>query len=170
MKKTFLIFTCACLGSLFLTSCADGLNESLPEASYVLSDYTGVNYGETSEVSSGSSSSSSSSIISTSVNGELEYGSDEDIYYFYSSSEQTDYTIKWTNYDGDKVEVSLSKYPSFSSCVFEDDSSGSHSIRTKKKMKVYIKVKPYCGYSWYAGEYKLTVSGGSETLTLYKYN
>ena len=97
-----------------LASCANDLNENNPEDCSTLASLAGVKYGDSSS-SSSSSGSSSKSWAYDSVSGTFYSGSDEAIYYFESISGKNEYTLEWTNDDG-KTEVSISQYPSFSSC------------------------------------------------------
>lgn len=164
MRKILSSFCFASLlaASFAITSCADNLNTNYPYSSSIFAHESGVNY--TSETESSS--------YSDSVSGQFNYGYQEDIYYFTSASGENTYTISWKNTDSGTVAVSVSSYSSFSKCVsdFEDDTSSLHSIVVNRKMKVYIRVRPENGYTFNAGKYKLTVSGNSGNINLYKYN
>lgn len=151
-----------------LASCANDLNENNPEDCSTLASLAGVKYGDSSS-SSSSSGSSSKSWAYDSVSGTFYSGSDEAIYYFESISGKNEYTLEWTNSVSGKSEVSISQYPSFSSCTVEDDSTGSHTIAVDGKLKVYIRIRPKDQRTYNAGSYELQVSGYVGSINLYRY-
>lgn len=157
-KSLFFAFSLCC--GLVLSSCANSLNEKNPDASSTLASELGVNYG------------SENTTVSDEVSGSLTSSYDYDIWYFNSASDETEYLIEWENSDGAKVAVSVSSEPTFSNTsriVFENDKSGSHTIKVLYKRKVYIKVEPYNNYYYNTGSYTLKVSGKTDSIYLYKY-
>jgi len=152
-----------------LSSCADTLNSTFPDASSSLALISGVNTGTETQTTTSTTPSTTDTSYAT-VSGEFDNGRDYDIYYFYTSSGTNTYTFSWTNGNGAEAAVSISDYSSFGICHYSNAITSPISYTSDENDKLYIKVKPRLGYTSNAGSYSLTVKNGFIPVFLIKYD
>ena len=159
MKKIFISILTFGLCFSFL-SCANELNNQIPEAGVNLAEYMGADYNETSR----------KPIVSKTISGSLFSALSEDIYYFETESTNNLFDLRWSANNG-TISVSLSKYNDFRSCLndFNENKSGRGSVKIKGKTRVFIKITPSIG-SDYPLQYLFSISGHANSININKYN